>query len=40
MPFRWIAVIVFIVGWNALVVLDGFVTWKEPKAPGLFVQLA
>jgi hypothetical protein len=30
----------FIVVWNALFVLDGFVPWKEPKAPGMFVQLA
>ena len=30
----------FIVVWNVLFVLDGFVPWKEPKVPGLFVQLA
>ena len=30
----------FIVVWNALFVLDGFVPWKEPRMPGLFVQLA
>ena len=40
MPFRWSAVIMFIVVWNLLFVLDGFVPWKEPKLPGLFVQLA
>jgi hypothetical protein len=40
MPFRWTAVIMFIVVWNVLFVLDGFVPWKQPKAPGLFVQLA
>jgi hypothetical protein len=40
MPLRWSAVIMFIVVWNLLFVLDGFVPWKEPKVPGLFHQLA
>jgi hypothetical protein len=39
-PFRWMPVVMFIVVWNALFWLDGFVPWKEFKAPGLFVQLA
>jgi hypothetical protein len=30
----------FIVVWNLLFVLDGFVPWNEPKLPGFFVQLA
>ena len=40
MPFRWIPVIMFVVVWNVLFLLDGYMPWNEPKLPGLFVQLA
>ena len=40
MPFRWLPVILFVVVWNLLFLLDGFVIWNEPTMPGPFVQLA
>jgi|KBSSwiStaDraftv2_1062776.scaffolds.fasta_scaffold23174_6 hypothetical protein len=39
-PIRWSTIIVVIVVWNGLFLLDGFVPWNAPKAPGLFVLLA
>jgi hypothetical protein len=39
-PFRWSFLIAMLVLWNALFVLDGFVPWKQPKEPGMFVFLA
>jgi hypothetical protein len=40
MPMRWSFILVLVVVWNALFFLDGFVPWKEPKAPGPPVLLA
>jgi hypothetical protein len=40
MPFRWVAVIMFVFVWNGLFLLDGFVPWNEPRLPGPFVILA
>lgn len=40
MPFRWVAVIMFVFVWNGLFLLDGFLPWREPGLPGPFVQLA
>jgi hypothetical protein len=39
-PFQGTPLVALVVVWNILVLLDGFVPWKEPKGPGLFVQLA
>ena len=40
MPFRWVAVMMFVLVWNGLFLLDGFVPWNEPRLLGPFVQLA
>jgi hypothetical protein len=40
MPVRWTAIILLILLWNARSLLEGFVPWNPPKAPGPFVLLA
>lgn len=39
-PVRWEVIAFALVVWNVLFVLDGFVPWREPKAPGPFVLVA
>ena len=39
-PVRWTPIISIVVAWNMLFLLDGFVPWNPPKAPGPFVLLA
>jgi hypothetical protein len=39
-PFRWSVLVAMLVLWNALFVLDGFVPWRQPKGPGIFVLIA
>ncbi len=39
-PVRWEVIAFALVIWNLLFVLDGFVPWREPKAPGPFVLVA
>lgn len=40
MPVRWPPVVTLIVLWNTLFLLDGYVPWNAPRAPGRFVFLA
>jgi hypothetical protein len=40
MPFRWSAVILFVVAWNVLFLLDRFGGWNGPQSPGVFALLA
>jgi len=39
-PVRWSVLVVAIIVWNALLLADGFVVWRAPKAPGPLTFLA
>lgn len=38
-PLRWSFIVAVVIVWNALLILDGFVPWKEPKGPGVYTLL-